>query len=259
MSNKCFIFFVAVHVTTGRPLIGIYPTLTYLRPYEEWVKREGADSVVLPKDFADDQVEDLFQSINGFLIPGASKSSSTRAVKAMVQRAVRANTEEGDYFPIWGTCIGFEWLVKIFGNTTLDHFDAENLRLPLNFSEVAPSSRTYAGASSSLVSWFAKEAITLNYHNWGITPEHFASNSGLASQFKVLATNLDRRGKVFVSHFEGATLPIYGTQFHPEKVEYYKARLHSTGHAIAGARYLGQFFVSEAMKNNHRRSIVVFM
>ena len=53
---------------------------------------------------------------------------------------------------------------------------------------------------------------------------------------------------------EHSKLPIYGNQFHPEKIEFEpKAGRHvpTSEHAIAAARALAAFFVAEASKANH--------
>lgn len=248
-------FFLGAVSTSRRPVIGIYPTIPsrgYLKAYEEWLAQEGADSVQLPNDFHGKKLEEIFQSINGFLIPGGGDPFGT-SVQAMVQRAVKANTHESDYFPILGTCLGFEWLVDIFGNNSITSgFDAEYLALPLTFTDAARTSRTYANANRSLMSWFGKESITYNMHSKGISPESFAVHSGLTSIFNVLATDVDREGNAFVAEIEGKTLPIYGNQFHPEKIQFVEgSSIPRSAHAIAGARYLAQFFVSEAKKNKH--------
>jgi gamma-glutamyl hydrolase len=240
-------------------VIGIYPTIpgSYLDAYKEWLTQEGADSLVLPESFAGQELEQLFQSINGFLIPGGGDPRGS-AVEAMVQRAVQAN-RQGDYFPVWGTCLGFEWLVDIFGDKPIvGGFDSEELALPLDFTADAATSRLYQGANSSLMSWLASENITYNAHTEGITPDAFASNAGLVSTFKVLATDVDRQGRSFVSQIEGKALPIYGNQFHPEKVQFVDGDAIPRGdHAIAAARYLAQFFVAEAQKSSHQPGMLV--
>lgn len=43
--------------------------------------------------------------------------------------------KNGDYFPLWGTCQGFELLTALTaGNDLLSEFDAENICLPLDFT-----------------------------------------------------------------------------------------------------------------------------
>lgn len=43
--------------------------------------------------------------------------------------------DEGEYFPIWGTCLGFQLLtVLVAGENLLSKTTAENVTYPLNFS-----------------------------------------------------------------------------------------------------------------------------
>lgn len=43
---------------------------------------------------------------------------------------------EGDHFPIWGTCLGFQLITALASEKyLLTDFDAEDLALPLNFSD----------------------------------------------------------------------------------------------------------------------------
>ena len=61
-------------LATPRPLIGIYPTVGHspgaYDEYQSWLSAAGADSRVLPTTFTGAKLEPLFQSLNGFLIPG---------------------------------------------------------------------------------------------------------------------------------------------------------------------------------------------
>ena len=57
------------------------------------------------------QVAETFRSVNGALFPGGS-GDLPRAARTMYSLALEAN-RAGDYFPIWGTCDGFEWLMQV--------------------------------------------------------------------------------------------------------------------------------------------------
>lgn len=241
-----------------KPVIGIYPTLTaggYLGAYKEWLAQEGADSIQLPKTFDGDDLEKLFQSINGLLIPGGGRALDP-SLHALVNRAVKAN-KAGDFFPVWGTCLGFEWLVEIFGGkgSIVGGFDSEDLPGSITFTESEKTSRVYAAANSSLISWLQTENITYNAHRQGISPESFTGNKGLTDTFKVLASEKGRKGKPFVAQMEGKTYPFYGNQFHPEKIQFVHSpadpHIPRSDHAVAAARHLAQFFVSEARKSQH--------
>ena len=68
-----------------------------------------------------------------------------------------------------------------------------------------------------------------------------ASNSGLARTFSVLSSSVDREGKPYVAQVEAKELPIYGNQFHPEKVQFVHSRsdpdIPRGPHAIALSRH----------------------
>eukprot|EP01065_Artemidia_motanka_P031107 TRINITY_DN3730_c0_g2_i1.p1 TRINITY_DN3730_c0_g2~~TRINITY_DN3730_c0_g2_i1.p1 ORF type:complete len:288 (+),score=96.49 TRINITY_DN3730_c0_g2_i1:77-865(+) len=245
------------------PVVGIYPTIDtteYLEAYKEWVGQWGAKSVVFPEEWNETTAEKLFSSVNGFLIPGGGKPLSPSA-KAFIQRAVKAN-KEGDYFPVYGTCLGFEWIVETFGGVSAIEkgFDSQHLPSAVNFTSHAAASRTFAGANQSLRTWFTTLPITYNNHVAGITPAHEEADAGLTSEFNVLSTSVDRKGRPFIAQIEGKTLPIYGNQFHPEKIQFVHDSKKYPGvprspEAVAGAKYLAGFFVSEVRKNKHMTSL----
>ena len=58
--------------------------------------------------------------------------------------------------------------------------------------------------------------LAFNNHGLGITPAKFRESSAY-DYLKILSIDKDRNGKEFVSTVEGRSLPIYGTQWHPEK------------------------------------------
>ena len=49
---------------------------------------------------------------------------------------IQAN-DNGDYFPLWGTCLGFQLLCVLQAetDTILTSFDAANYSIPLNFTQ----------------------------------------------------------------------------------------------------------------------------
>jgi gamma-glutamyl hydrolase len=238
------------------PVIGIYPTLTsnnYTGAYQQWVAQAGATSFIMPTTFSATELETLFNRMNGMLIPGGSRALDP-SLHAMVNRAVKAN-QQGDFFPVWGTCLGFEWLVTIFGGAMASGFDAEYLPASVNFTAAGRASRLYKSAEASIMTSMENEKITYNAHQQGITPSVFGATAALTNVFEVISTSVDRKGKVYVSQIEGKTYPFYGNQFHPEKIEFVfdpvDVNIPRTPHAIAASRQLSAFFISEAAKNMH--------
>jgi gamma-glutamyl hydrolase len=219
------------------PLIGIYPTMTpdYYEAYADWVAQAGGVSVVLPRSIrALSEVESVFQSINGLLIPGGESFLGNGTVDALVARAARANLAEADYFPIWGTCLGFEYLIDILGgpgandprapgDPIVPGFDAEQLPRPLDLTSAGAGSRLLRGAGASLLRTAQAENVTYNAHTNGVEPLSFERNARLNGTLRVIATSTDRNFRPFVALVEGIALPFYGSQFHPEKIEFVSA------------------------------------
>ena len=81
----------------------------------------------------------------------------------------------------------------------------------------------------------------------------------LARFFNVLSTNLDRKGRAFVSTIEGKRVPIYGVQWHPERPQFEWAiagaatdPLNHSPKAIEAMQWVASFFVGEARRNERR-------
>ena len=100
-------------------------------------------------------------------------------------------------------------------------YSAENVSLPLNFTAAAWTSRLWGTAPPDVIHTLANQAVTMNLHEFGIEPSAFNATPPLSSRFSILSTNLDLNGREFVSSTEGKDgLPIFTTQFHPEKPQF---------------------------------------
>ena len=128
----------------------------------------------------------------------------------------------GETLPLWGTCLGFELTSFLASGLNpavpTGPFDAENLTIALNFTDAAAGSRLWGNAPASVVAALSSSPSTINMHRQGVTPEQF--QLPLLQRLRVLSTNTDRAGRAFVSSAEGVSLPVFITQFHPEKVVY---------------------------------------
>mmetsp|Transcript_44270 Transcript_44270/g.89371 ORF Transcript_44270/g.89371 Transcript_44270/m.89371 type:complete len:346 (+) Transcript_44270:68-1105(+) len=256
---------VGVHAN-NRPVIGIYAQpyngdggcpdddlskCQYIAAsYVKFVESSGGRAVPISYYASDSDIDLLFENLNGVLFPGGGSAVPAGAFR-MYANAKTANAG-GDYFPVWGTCMGFQWLLQLEGASLDGGFDSENVSLPLNMTEAAAasllvspassssssssvsaspslsssssassSSRLFAGLDPELFAMLQSPLNTsaFNNHGYGITPQHFQSTLPLADTFTVLSTSADRNGNVFVSTMEATdpSLPFYGVQWHPEK------------------------------------------
>jgi gamma-glutamyl hydrolase len=125
-----------------------------------------------------------------------------------------AANSKGVYFPLWGTCQGFQLLcILAAGTDVLEHnaFDSEDYSIPLNLTAEGLVSRLFGPMPLDVVQTLVKENVTTNLHHDGVTPDTFAAK--VSPLFTALSTNVDRTGKAFVSTMEAKRYPIWGTQW----------------------------------------------
>jgi len=282
----CTIFFAAAD--NNRPVIAVLTqptTSNYVSgpqyvaaSYVKWLESGGARVIPFRYGTSAVEIKKVFNSINGIVFPGGGDyftvpSPFYTTLTTLWDLIVDANIN-GDYFPVWGTCFGFELLnILVSKNLNiLGHFNSENYTIPLNFTSFATSSRLFGFNES----WFAgksfitpdifhsllSQPITMNNHQAGVSPDTFYTTPDLYNFFTPLSYNNDRDGKTFVSSFEckvtsksgGWKLPIYATQYHPEKPQFewdpYEVIQHTTD-AIWANQYHSNFFVRETRKSSH--------
>ncbi|GAA6223889.1 gamma-glutamyl hydrolase-like [Lates japonicus] len=231
--------------------------------YVKYLEGAGARVVPIRINRTQEEYAKIFYSINGLLLPGGDvdlqTSQFSQAAKIFYNLALRAN-DAGDYFPIWGTCQGFQQLSVLTANKNLLTLtDTKAVALPLTLTLAAQSSRLFRSFPKDLLQSLAEENITSNFHSWSLSMQNFSRNAKLKRFYKILSTNNDGK-KEFISTMEAYRYPFYAVQWHPEKSPFEwidkPGMVHSTS-AIRASFYTASFFVSEAMKNHHNFSSLV--
>ena len=190
-----------------------------------WLKRANIE--VIPIPYTTNNPEKYMKLINGLYFPSGGAFAVTQKTyydccKKFLQLAMEEN-DNGNYFPIWGSCMGMQQLMIIGdGKDNLDNlltqFDSfNNLLLPLDITEEGKHCRILKGLSSNFLKKIQTKKCTMNNHRMGLSPIKFKKCNNLYSMFKIVSTNKDRKGKKFVSTIEGRYYPFYGVQWHPER------------------------------------------
>lgn len=225
--------------------------------YVDWLEASGAVTIPIPYDAPPALLDDLFLQMNGVLLPGGWNGYMPPSVPYLLDKVVESN-ERGQYFPVWGTCLGYEFLIKYVGgiDAIQGGFHLYNESIPLEsvrFGELYDDPMIFQTVTEA--------PVTLNNHQLGIEPEHFLQNEKLTAVWNITSINHDVNGRPFVSTIEPIDperFPLYGVQYHPEKngFEYttfpgtkipYESIDHSA-EGIAFSIYLSQFFVDRVRR-----------
>ncbi|XP_055535695.1 gamma-glutamyl hydrolase-like isoform X2 [Wyeomyia smithii] len=226
--------------------------------YVKFIEGAGARAVPIWINKPRSYYEGILPLLNGVLLPGGStwfnqSNGYADAGRHIYDIATQLNYD-GSYFPIWGTCLGFELLTYLAVNGTEHraHCSSNNQGLPLKFEIDFRKSRMFGSAPDDVVEILASEPVTPNFHQYCVTQRNFTALN-LSHDWRVMSTNQDWNGLQFISTIEHKTLPFYGIQFHPEKNIYEWVRNKNISHtpdAIKAAQYFANFFVDEARKSD---------
>ncbi|UCE63388.1 MAG: gamma-glutamyl-gamma-aminobutyrate hydrolase family protein [Nitrospirota bacterium] len=238
----------------------------YLIPasYVTWIGQAGARVLPILLNQPDEYYAQIFERTNGILFPGGNQRIDpsdiyTEEGEILWNLAKEAN-DRGDYFPIWGTCLGFEELAVLeAGDGQVISLDvvAENLALPLRFTRDLGRSRLFRSFPARLVRALRTQGLAFNSHEHGLLVSEYQSNSSLNSFFRMTSYNETSKGQLFVSTIEARDYPFYGTQWHPEKNNFEWSQnedysnIPHTPNAILVSEATARFFISEARKSWH--------
>ncbi|KAK5871009.1 hypothetical protein PBY51_003912 [Eleginops maclovinus] len=273
----CFCYSIAFptnlnqEASNDRPVIGILTQMisdevmkpfgkTYIpSSYVKYIESGGSRVIPIRLTLTTDDYETIFRNINGLVFIGGAVNLETsdyaRVAKIFYRLALKAN-DNGDFFPIWGTCMGMQLLtVLVAGKNLLANTMAENIALPLNLTNEADSSRMFEGFPKELMEALTKEPITGNFHHYGLPVKTFHANKALHSFFSLLSTNVAENGVHFASTIEGKRYPFYGVQWHPEVNRFQWDGKHNfphSAHAVQLSSLLAQFFVNEGRRSLHQ-------
>jgi len=254
-----------------RPLIGILSQggtparkgYSYIAAsYVKFVEAAGARAVPILQDMDPEEVTRRFNAVNGVLIPGGSQYLKPGnlyfdTAELLFNLTLEAN-DKGDFFPLHGTCLGFEALA-IFAaknnESVVTDFDAEDYSQPLYPTEKAPTSKLFSALPPHVVENLYTKPYAAQNHAHGVAFEAFASNPALNAFFDVLTLSIDRQDDVYVSTMESTAYPISATQWHPEKNAFeWTLNKHTIPHhpdAIEVTQEVANVFVGAARKNFH--------
>ncbi|KAK3728629.1 hypothetical protein QZH41_011706, partial [Actinostola sp. cb2023] len=207
------------------------------------------------------QVEKMFSYVNGLLLPGGHvklQSSKYGTVgKQLFELAKKAN-DNGSVFPIWAECLGLELIALLasgrglakgqYDTSMFDYVYAKNITAPIRLTSESKKSKLFGSAPPEMIKFMTTILRGFHNHNKAITMKTYKKYKTFSSMFSVLSTNKDKKGKEFISTFEGWKYPFFLLHWHPTKSQQFVPTggvLTNYQQSIANARFLTEVFINQ--------------
>jgi len=231
--------------------------------YVRWLESAGAETVVIHTWYDEDTIKNILSKSNGVLFQGGSRtfnlSSKWEKLNSYIFEMVKSMFEAGTYYPLWGTCQGFELIHSLVSQSTnvLTKFDAYNMTTPILETDEIKNSRMFSLFTKKEKENLGLEDVALQFHHLGVSLDQYNWIQDLNKFFIITSLGRDREGKTYVNSVESRNYPIYAVQFHPEHVPYSRSIYDVTLKRIEAleiSQNLGEFFVNESRKNGNKFS-----
>jgi gamma-glutamyl hydrolase len=200
----------------------------------KFVEQSGARVIpLIYMQQTDAEIQDLMGKINGVLFPGGSGDEKYELWEEKIfKRALQMN-DQGIHFPVLGICLGMQHITKyILGRSRVAPFPLTKTATSLSFTEAAAASKLFSSELNEFpLTHFSSEKGFYQQHLNGISPTQWDLQPALKEQLRILATQKDSKGFVFVDIFEGIKYPLIGLQFHPEKSTSAFSKFHPFPHS----------------------------
>lgn len=236
-------------------------TVDYVHPaYVRWLEASGGLIITIHTWDSEEKITEIMEKSNGIFFQGGSNDLdlSNEFVKKstfVLNKAIEINNR-GIYYPVWGTCQGFELLHMIISedNDILTTTNAWSVCTPLIFDEQQiQEAEMFSLLDEKEIEGLRTRNTTAQFHNFGVSPEKYQTNDKLSRFFKITSYCEDRDGKVVIGTVEAFNYPIYAVQHHPEKTNYVRNRqsgVPQTDEAISIGQKMANFFIQECRKNS---------
>ena len=264
-------------MTNPRPVIGIFAQPSYAvrfgfpptdysyiaGPYIQYLEAAGATIIPIPWDLPNSTLDMLLDNVNGILFPGGGTRLGNNGVptsygwagKYIIERAINKN-QQGEYFPIWGTCLGYQLVAEVFAqnfSSLIKIKTGSNLPKKLTLTIPGLLGKMFNVMDKTLEYDIQHETLTYFDHNHTIGFNEWEKNENLRTNFTITSFTDNGNSTPYAASVEGTQMPVFGTQFHPEKPGFEwanKANINSSSQAVELQQYYANFFVNETRRNN---------
>lgn len=206
--------------------------------YVDWVGISGAMPLLIPFDLPRSTLTYLLEHTDAFLIPGGGTpledgkggpSDFQETVNFVLEWAKQKN-DNGTYYPVWGTCNGFESLMVYWANTsyvlTCEFDDLLRDHAVIKNTTNFPNSKFWNSLNKSDMDYVFDNGYVFYDHNCGVSREDFFKYSKLDQNAMITAVSFNDKNVEFIAMAEDRKYPFFATQWHPEKNQFERGPLN---------------------------------
>jgi gamma-glutamyl hydrolase len=216
-----------------------YMKLAYLH----WIEMSGEQAILIPYDIKEKELDVLLSRLQGVVWVGGAientKKHTDEQYTTMIntlfycyQYAISEN-DKGNYYPIWATCLGFDFLI-MFANYIPS---LKESLLPFSLHGSYPC--TFTKTETKLKKWFSPQLRKQMKKQACVFHNHIYGNKTVPDTVDIVSIQ-----DGFLNMIEFKKYPFYGVQFHPEQPH--------TDLGIEVARQFSLFFKNECSKNKNK-------
>jgi len=217
---------------------------SYLKiAYIHWIEMSDEKAIIIPYDISQKELSDILQRTHGIVWVGGGIENTTPHTSKQnnklldtlfycYQYAIHENNN-GNYYPIWGTCLGFDILL-MFANQK-PSLKESLISFPLH--GVYPT--TFTTNKTRLKKWFSANMLQKMKKQPCVFHNHKYGNVTVPPTVDIVSKHDD-----FINMIEFKDYPFYGVQFHPEQPH--------TEFSIEVSRQFSLFFKNECAKNKNK-------
>jgi gamma-glutamyl hydrolase len=234
--------------------------------YVSWLVSGGNDVAFISQWMNDTEIDSILANSNGLLIPGFTSeleeaqvnSPKEKFVTKVLQKTINMN-KKNNYFPVLSICQGSIIVQTYFAKSynILKKYDGVNgVMSKVTALDDRKKIQSLMMFSRRHFTAFTTRQSTVHFVRTAVDPSFYISNKNLNLTLKATGYSTDVKGNKYVAMFEAIGLPIYGLQFHPEKVIYdrkYKFVSRSDDSIEVSQKFLDFFTLTARLNKNSNR------
>jgi len=241
--------------------------------YVHFIEGGGGRVVPISYKWDSNKIREVMSKLNGVLFTGGATELTifendvpvdlteySKGAKRVMDIAIEMNNN-GIYFPVWGTCLGYELMlilesenIKLLGHCrNCSNYETV---LKYNHPEFEKGKIFIQGFSAYQLHIMETQNLTYNNHMWMVDNSTFYENPLLVEKYRILAYSpWWNETTLYIAAVEHKKYPFFAIQFHPEKWNYEVSptqKVTKTRDTIALGHGFSIFFVGECKKNDNK-------